>query len=213
MAKWKSELREQQKHKSKNTEGRNTSTPSEKLGGYSINLVDKKKTNKPRHVVSWLYRFKTRLNHTYIVEAHQHDYDLFIIKFYKKNEKLSKHRYNVMYNDFDGWRIMGTCLRVAQDILKHKPEASFGFMGEPTMKECENENSRKVTKRYRVYKQIAVSYFSPDGWDHVWVEEISAYMLFNLEKTTQDLQKRSVAMLKDLYPDLENISISFSSER
>ncbi len=169
---------------------------------------------KPGNTITWLYRFKTKLNDRYIIEAVQHDYDMFIVKFYKKNEKSSLYKYNKVYNDHDARKILGTCIAVANEILKCKPEASFGFLGEPTLKENQKKSPRLDTKRHRIYKHLATSYFSPEGWDHIWIEEISGYLLFNNIKVfkTAKLKSRCTKKLVNLYPDLDNIKLKFPEE-
>lgn len=78
--------------------------------GYDFRLVHTDRRNEAHLQTKYLYRFKTRLNRTYLVEIEEYRYDTYAIKFYLKNHADSPNRYNLLTHDGDAFRILSTCL-------------------------------------------------------------------------------------------------------
>jgi hypothetical protein len=121
-----------------------------------------------------IYRFKTRFNRVYLVNAEFYPNEIVILKFYLKQHNSSVNKYKILINDFDTIRILNTILQIAKYILIQNPKISFGFIGENSI----NEFSFR-TKRYKLYSKIAAKNFNPDNFSHNYNDEKSAYFLIN----------------------------------
>lgn len=145
-----------------------------------------------------LYSFKCTLNITYIVEIECHTDDIFIIKFFQKNHRFSKNRYSLLNtngflkrNGTNGAKnfliILNTITSIIITIYKGNKNASFGFIGSPTIRETGEENMENInpdgtvanTKRYNTYGIYVKRYFSPDVFEHIEIETSSAYLIKN----------------------------------
>lgn len=127
------------------------------------------------HIRNKLYRFRSEKSNTqYIVCVGQYKYNVFILKFYPKNWRFSKRKYNLLTNTHEPRRIIGTCINIALSVLDEYPDASFGFIGANR----ENEDTCE-TKRYKVYSTIVATYFSEECFYHKESKEKSAYLLIN----------------------------------
>lgn len=127
------------------------------------------------HIRNKLYRFRSEKSNTqYIVCVEQYKYNVFILKFYPKNWRFSKRKYNLLTNTHEPRRIIGTCINIALSVLDEYPDASFGFIGANR----ENEDTCE-TKRYKVYSTIVATYFSEECFYHKESKEKSAYLLIN----------------------------------
>lgn len=102
------------------------------------------------------YSFKTRFNKRYIVQVEEYAHEVFIIKFYLKAHSRSKDKYSKLANDFDGFRVLSTCITIMLAILESKECASFGFLGANAKHEPIANN-----QRYRIYQHLMQRYFSP----------------------------------------------------
>lgn len=147
------------------------------------------------HIQTDLYTFKCLFNLAYILEVEHHPHDIYIIKFFQKNHKDSKNRYNLLNKKSirkgsSGAKnfliILNTVIRVILIIYSQNNKASFGFMGAPTTKEL-NKNSNKQninpdgtvikTKRFNTYAIYVKRYFSPDKFEHIEIASSSSYLI------------------------------------
>ena len=143
-----------------------------------------------------IYHFKsTKSNLSYLIRVERYEHNMYAVKFYQKNHRLSPKKYQILSNTFEPRRIIYTCMNVMFYIFKENPRASFGFIGAS----CENEDVAN-TKRYRVYNKIVATQVSEEKFEHVENIKKSAYMLINraeleeypnliqdIEKTFQEL--------------------------
>lgn len=121
-----------------------------------------------------IYRFKTRFNRVYFIEVEQYKNNIYFAKFYCRIHKNLKDRYKIQLEDGDGFRIFSTCIKLATLLLKEDPLASFGFIGENSIKE------QKInTRRYRIYKVLSERYFSPKAFIHERDDYNSTYFIIN----------------------------------
>ena len=134
--------------------------------GYDFHLVHKERRNEEYLQTRYLYHFKSRFNHTYIVEVEEYRYNTYAIKFYLKNHKDSPSKYNLLTGDGDAFRILSTCVNIIASILSQESVASFGFIGVPTLEEKDRQMEAS-NKRFRVYRQITQNRFSTDRFKHV----------------------------------------------
>ena len=125
-----------------------------------------------------IYRFKsTKSNLVYLVRVERYEHNMYAVKFYQKNHRLSPKKYQILSNTFEARRIIYTCMNVMFHVYKENPRASFGFIGA----NCENE-SQENTKRYRVYNKIVATQVSENIFKHVENMGKSAYMLINRDE-------------------------------
>jgi hypothetical protein len=141
-------------------------------------------SNKEDGFKRHIYRFKTRFNRTYIVNADEFDNDIFVVKFYMKRHRLSPNKFKILANDHDAKRVLDTCVAIGTHILDSKPKASFGFIGEPGKGE-----SKFRTKRFLVYFLYATKHYSPFTWEHYPDENISAYFLLNSKNESLNMSQ------------------------
>ena len=144
-----------------------------------------------------VYRFKsTKSNLTYFVNVERYDFNMYAVKFFQKNHKLSPKKYQILANTFEPRRVIYTCINIMLSVLEQNPQASFGFIGA----NGEDEDTTN-TKRYRVYNKIVASKISTERFHHIENVEKSAYMLINRNELAKhpDLVERIEDSFIDLY--------------
>lgn len=148
-----------------------------------------------------VYRFKsTKSNLTYFVNVELYGCNMYSVKFYQKNHKLSPRKYQILSNTFEPRTIIYTCMSIMGEILKINPYASFGFIGS----NCDGE-SVENTKRYRFYSRIVATKIDNLRFLHIENVEKSAYLLVNRRELdrTPDLMDKIEEEFSDLYDYFE----------
>lgn len=170
--------------------------------GYPYKFV----MNEPSHESylkgTSIYSFRsTKSSLTYLVRVEHYKMDVYIIKFFLKNNRLSPYKYNLLTNTFEPRRIINTCINILLDVYHTHPEASFGFIGANKIGETEDN-----TKRYRVYKKIVTTYFTDIYFYHHYNVDKSAYILINKAKLKESptLIQEIEQFFTDIYPSLED---------
>lgn len=138
----------------------------------------------------------------------EYENNMFAVKFYVKNHADSKHKYNLLTEEYDARRIIYTCVEIAKKIQENNPFASFGFVGSPTKKELKT-TKLKCTKRFRVYNYFATFFFNPENFDHSYDENKSVYIILNKEAVKKDskILDKIVDMFQAHY-DIEGLHAS-----
>ena len=146
------------------------------------------------------YGFVTRQQNKYLVEVEEYQYSVYAIKFYLRNHKNNRSRFEVLTGEQDAFRILSTCLKIITDTLplKEEPYASFGFMGAPLTKEGGEANN----KRFRVYRQIMQNRFSPQSFVHIANSEKNTYVLVNKANREHNLIEKIDTMFSQYYEGL-----------
>lgn len=146
--------------------------------GYPFTFVHRSRNCGQGILYVDIYRFKsTKSKLTYLVRVERYEHNMYAVKFYQKNHRLSPKKYQILSHTFEARRIIYTCMNVMFSIFRENPRASFGFIGA----NCENE-SEANTKRYRVYNKIVATQISEEKFKHVENINKSAYMLINREE-------------------------------
>lgn len=146
--------------------------------GYPFTFVHRSRNSGQGILYVDIYRFKsTKSKLTYLVRVERYEHNMYAVKFYQKNHRLSPKKYQILSHTFEARRIIYTCMNVMFSIFRENPRASFGFIGA----NCENE-SEANTKRYRVYNKIVATQISEEKFKHVENINKSAYMLINREE-------------------------------
>lgn len=135
-----------------------------------------------------IYKFKTKFNRIYLFELEEYSHSVFMGKFHLRKHKNLKDKHKVIINDYDGFRILSTCIDIAyREVYMKNNIASFGFIGESRPEEQDErqkvygDKKRYNTQRFRVYSMISAKHFSPDKFEHISDKENSMYFLLNLE--------------------------------
>ncbi len=127
------------------------------------------------------YRFtsaKTRQKYIVYVEKFKHE--VFVLKFFLQNHRLSEKKYNLLTNLREPRLVVNTCLKIMLDIHYNNQNCSFGFIGSPCVQEQKNE-----TKRYRFYTKLVGSYIGENTFLHYAYKNSSAYLLLNVNAFNQ----------------------------
>ncbi|MBD0833744.1 hypothetical protein [Aestuariibaculum sediminum] len=166
---------------------------------------------KLKGITEDIYTFKCSLNVSYIVEVENHEYDIYIVKFFQKNHRHSDNRYSLVNSKkflerhkTTGTKnfltILNTILKINIEIYNSNNKASFGFMGAPTNLELDPSKTTKIinldgtvaeTKRFNTYSIYVKRYFSPDNFEHIEISTSSCYLIKskkNLDLTTDKIE-------------------------
>lgn len=123
-----------------------------------------------------LYRFRsTKSNYVYIVEVEQYEYDMYAVKFYPKQFRLSKHKYCLLTKTFEARKVINSCVMIMLDVYNKNSRASFGFVGARSLDEKQSEN----VKRFRVYSKLMATYFSDTYFVHRENRKNNVYVMIN----------------------------------
>lgn len=147
-----------------------------------------------------VYRFKTAGGKDYLVYAEFYAHEVVAVKFCLRSMKSdAKHRFKFRTNDFDAFRVLATVIAIANEIYLAHPLTSFVFLGandegEPTSN----------TKRFRVYRKYAETFFSPDVFIHQYNKTYSSYFLLNRKSAAVYNQEDILDMFAELYDLLPN---------
>ena len=156
---------------------------------YPFHYIQKEKGDGTCILETHLYRFRSEKSKlVYIVRVERYKYDVYAVKFYLKNHRLSENKYRLLTYTYEPRRIINTCIKIMLSIFKENPNASFGFIGSNNL--GENECG---TKRYRVYSKLVATYFSDEYFHHKENIGKSAYMLINKNalKNNKDMVRQS----------------------
>lgn len=147
---------------------------------------------EPDNTFVELYTIKpTLINQTYVVEVLYLSYNIYLVQFFLKNHRLSKHRFNKLVkanNNVHTLFLLNTLVNISKEIVKKDRLASFAFMGAPIEKELNRsknigninpDNTVRNTKRHRIYSLFVKRYYSPDDFTHIVFEDSSCYLLMN----------------------------------
>lgn len=148
-----------------------TSYPYSCIGNHSGLTI-----NRPHVEHLYIYRFNTH-QYPYLVEIERYPFHIYAIKFYRRNHKNSKQRYNILSNENKCSRIVGTCFSIFMDIYSKNPYASFGFVGSQTVDNLGNFiEETNETKRFKVYRQAVRNYFGDQTFTHFTDPTNSVYL-------------------------------------
>jgi len=120
--------------------------------------------------------FRSHTKDRYIVEVEEYNHDLYAIKYYLKAHTQSPNKFKLLTGLKQPTRVIRTCIDVMLYFIKRRnPWASFIFIGE----QLQTEDSKKNTKRFRIYKSIMENFFNPVDFDHYYRRESSVYIILN----------------------------------
>lgn len=131
---------------------------------YHVNSPYKKsETGEYGEIGHRLYKVKTTKKIPYIIRVDEFFGGLFFIKFYPSRYVDTKNKYQLRLGrvrEFN--RLISTCIKIAHNILKQNPDASFGFYGQWDKSDIiQNEDNIKIedlfSQRFRIYQRVIFS--------------------------------------------------------
>jgi hypothetical protein len=153
---------------------------------YPINILPTQYYKGERIKCVHLFTFKSskkNYRYRYIIEAEVFDIEFIAIKFYQKNHKLSKKKYQTLTNANEVRNIVNSCLQVIPILLQIYPNHSFGAVGSRAISEDEKFESEKKNQRFVIYRAIMLKKFKEDKrFAFVESEDNSAFAIINLSK-------------------------------
>lgn len=145
--------------------------------------------------------FDDHHHHTYIVHVEEYQYEVYVLKFYLKNHRLSPKKYQLITGFGCPSRVIYTCVCIMIDEFykKRNPYASFGFIGAQLPEESE-KGDHANTKRFRLYRKIMAGKISDIYFEHKEYPAKSAYLMLNRERkqTLIHIEK----LFQQVYPTL-----------
>lgn len=158
-----------------------------------------------------LWKFKsTKSNKWYIVEVEEFPHDFYGLKFYYKGVANSKRRYSLLTYDFEPRTIVMSCINIMRNYYDENPCASFGFVAADDIDTFETKNVHTPNKRFRFYRRMMLTLFSPVNFEQYTDTANSIYLLIN-KKT---LKRGEISLstiereLTDLYIGDYNLNIA-----
>ena len=109
-----------------------------------------------------------------------------------------------MTNEHKCAKVLSTCIRIMLSIYTKNPLASFGFLGAHIVEsETGYEESKSVTKRFRVYRTAVVRLFGLETFTHLRDFQHSTYLMINNKnKDVEDIKDKARKMFDDIFPEL-----------
>lgn len=131
------------------------------------------------HRMISLWKFKSnKSNKWYIVEVEEFPHHFFGLKFYYKGVRHSKNRYSLLTNDFEARTIVMSCINIMHNYYNNDKCASFGFVAADDINSNYND-SNKPNKRFKFYRRMMLTLFSPEVFVQFADISNSIYMLIN----------------------------------
>ena len=158
--------------------------------------------NEHPFIANYSYSFNTSNQRRYIVQLHEYEYKVFVIKFYEAAHKNRRNKFNMLLNDHDCTKILRTVIEIALDILKTQEFASFAFVGVP--KEGKEEKDKENNQRLRIYKQLAENFFGTDTFKHGHEYRVNCYLMVNKKNENPDgLYETIIDMFANVFNELD----------
>ena len=169
---------------------------------YAFNKVDTERPIKNNFLIcTHNYTFKAGAT-PYIAKVEEYPDNIFIIKFFRKQDRKRIDRYHVLTNEFKCTKIVSTCIRILISILEKNENASFGFLGANTINK-EYEELRGETKRFKIYKRAMENLVGENIFEHTMDTINSTYLMVNRRnQTTDDFIERAKEMFNEIFPAL-----------
>ncbi len=144
-----------------------------------------------------------------MIHIEKYPNNFWALKFHLKSDSDSKHKYNKLTDANEPKVILNTCTDLLLELQNKYQNVSFGFVGARTIERNKRlpngksrnhtEKSEKMTKRFIFYKRYLLTYFSESEFEHLVIEEKSAYAMF-----------RKTELLKD--PELPNKIVDYFTD-
>lgn len=176
--------------------------------GYDFIKIQRRKINDTSaHKYSHIYKFyspKTKLTYILNADYHNHDFNLFAIKFYAKKDRKSEFKYSKITNKGDVQNILITCIKVIPVLLQEFPDASFCFIASRSIdKKSKRIENYKLNQRFKIYLGLISRIIGLENFIHFEYSGISGYLLVNNKvENYLEYENKVRHMLCETYPDL-----------
>ncbi len=110
----------------------------------------------------------------YLVEIHAYENHLYTADFYAKVNNIN--RYRLRTNQQAAGKLGGTVLAILAEVLRHDPQACFGFIAAAMLDETSDAN----TKRFRMYKYMLEQKVNPQRYSIITIPEQSRIFVMPL---------------------------------
>ncbi|HEX8356363.1 MAG TPA: hypothetical protein VF610_03085, partial [Segetibacter sp.] len=139
---------------------------------------------------------------TYFVRVEHLSVGLVAIKYCDVKDVNSKNAYKKVFNDYDGAKVIASCVKIMHNLWKNDKNISFGFYAVPrdieinsiNVKRRESLNNEEYLERYirtrfNVYEHAMINLFPPATFWHIRDYKNCIYILLN--KNTKASTKRT----------------------
>lgn len=151
-----------------------------------------------------VYEFRTKHKRRYLVELHEYEYKVFVIKFHDARHKNLPSRYGLLTKDNDCQKVLRTVVDIAKHTLTIEPLASFAFKGVPV--EGKEDKDQPRSQRHRVYKTISENLLGIETFLHGYEERSSCYLLVNkANEDPEQLYSTIVDMFVNEFQGIEGV--------
>ena len=125
-----------------------------------------------------IWHFKSdKSNKRYVVEIEWFSRHFFGLKFYWKGVAESKNRYSLLTHDYEPRTIVMSCVHIMLHYFQRDKCSSFGFVA---ARNIEGDNrTNEINKRFRFYRRMMLSLFSPEVFVQAYDKNNSVYVLIN----------------------------------
>ena len=130
----------------------------------------------------------------YVVEIHAYDNHLYTADFYAKVSNVN--RYRLRTNQQAAGKLGGTVLAILAEVLRHDPQACFGFIAAAMI----DETSDASTKRFRLYTKMLELKISPQRFTVITKPENSTiFVLPNAVAASPLHKQQTIARYEELF--------------
>jgi len=147
-----------------------------------------------------IYRFDTE-NREFLVEVACYENSIYIVEYYERADKDNKsfERYGKLLGDVNAPRIIRTCFELMLDYLVENASASFAFMGAPTYVGGEQVEAFETTKRFKIYRYVAINLLGTESFEQFEDETSSCYLIANNLTNKEAVRQRAGEILKSSF--------------
>ena len=140
----------------------------------------------------WTFR-SSKSNKRYIVEIEHFPRHFLGVKFYWKGVTDSKDRYSFLTMDYEPRKIVMSCIMIMLSYYQKNSNCSFGFVASYSKNEIKDINGLFPNKRFRFYRRMMLTLFSPEFFIQAIDIKNSLYLLIN----KKEFKKDSVSEISD----------------
>ena len=177
--------------------------------GYQFRFEGRQGGTDADTVAVYRYSFRNDGRLRYIVEAHEFQDKVFVLKFYWKHHHLSSKKFSLLIGGQYAPKIIRTCAEICLDLLRRFPSASFGMIASP----IEGEE-KYFNKRFRIYQSVIKDWFPGTRFHHIVSEAQGGYLLINKSQPDSEQKiTRTVEMFARNYQELIDEENDAASQR
>jgi len=131
-----------------------------------------------------IYKAKSVDKIPYLIYLEQFETDYFFLKFYPSRHASNPDKYKLRIgNKTLPIRILSTCLSIAVNELKKKPNICMGIYGQWDAKDVEAE--KEASQRFEMWLRIAISKIDSNNYEFVVDKTYNFFMIIPIEKYSE----------------------------